>query len=210
MTEDTRTERTSTGRTVSLAMSPRDLINIGMFAALYVVVVFGVNMLGFINPVVMLVALAASMVIGGIPFMLLLSRVQHAGMVTVFAVIVSGLLVLTGHPPISFLVATALALVAEVIIWAGRYTSGAADVLAHAIYTIWFVGPLLPLFYAREEYFAEAGMQQMGQDYIDQMDQLLSPAVLVGFCASTFVFGLLGGLLGRRLISKHFSRAGLA
>lgn len=191
-------------------MVPRDLNNIGIFAALYLVIVFAINMLGFINPAVMLVALAASMVVGGIPFMLFLTRVKHAGMITILGVIVSGILLLTGHPPISFVLTVALSLIAEAIVWAGRCRSKIASVLAHTVYTVGFVGPMLPLFYAREDYYTSAGMQQMGQTYIDQMARLLSPAVLIGYDISTLVVGFLGALLGLRLMSKHFTRAGLA
>lgn len=210
MPHNTTPTTSALARSFTVRMSPRDLINIGMFAALYLVIVFAINMLGFINPAVMLVALAASMVAGGIPFMLFLTRVKHAGMITIFGVIVSGLLLLTGHPPISFALTVALSLVAEVIVWAGRYRSRIASVVAYTVYTVCFVGPMLPLFYAREDCFASAGMQQMGQTYIDQMDRLLSPAVLIGYDVSTLVFGFLGALLGLRLMSKHFTRAGLA
>lgn len=83
-------------------------------------------------------------------------------------------------------------------------------VLAYTVYSLWYCTPLLPIFYARDEYFADPAMQQMGQDYIEQMKDLLSPTVLAVFSASTVLFGLLGGLLGLRMLRKHFEKAGLA
>ncbi|MGP4101707.1 MptD family putative ECF transporter S component [Nonomuraea sp. KM90] len=65
-------------RRLDLRMSPKDLVNIGVFGALYLVIVYALSMLGFINPPVMLVALAASIVAGGIPFTLFLTRVPTA------------------------------------------------------------------------------------------------------------------------------------
>lgn len=194
----------------SVRMSARDLINVGIFAALYIVLVYAITMLGFVNPAVMLVSLAASIVAGGIPFLLFLTRVRHAGMITVFAVITAGLLMLTGHPPVSFALTVLLALAAEVIVWSGRYESRWASVLAYTVYAVWYVGPMLPIFYAREDYFLGASVQRMGPDYVEKMAALLSPAVLTGFCVSTVVFGFLGGLVGLRLLRKHFTRAGLA
>lgn len=195
---------------LDVRMSPKDLINIGVFGALYLVIVFGINMLGFINPTVMLVAFVASIVAGGIPFMLFLTRVRHAGMVTIFAIVTAGLLVLTGHPLVSFVISIVCGLVAEVIIWIGRYGSRRLSVLAYAVYSVWFVGPVMPIFYDREGYYADPSMQMMGAEYISQMQALLSPAVLIAFDVSTIVFGLLGGLLGLRLMRKHFEKAGLA
>ncbi|WP_327582912.1 MptD family putative ECF transporter S component [Nonomuraea sp. NBC_00507] len=197
-------------RRFDVSMSPKDLINIGVFGALYLVVVFGINMLGFINPAVMLVALVASIVAGGIPFMLFLTRVRHAGMVTIFAIVTAGLLMLSGHPLISFLISVGCALVAEAIIWAGRYRSRGLSVLAYAVYSAWYAGPMMPIFYDREAYFSGPSMQMMGADYVSQMQALLSPGVLIAFDLSTIVFGLLGGLLGLRLMHKHFEKAGLA
>lgn len=201
---------TQSSRRIDIRMSARDLINIGVFGALYIATVFAINVFAFINPLVMLVALAVSMIAGGVPFMLFLTRVRHAGMVTVFAIITAGLLALTGHPPICFAITVACALVAEVVLWLGRYRSRTMGVLAYAIYAAWYIGPLLPIFYARDEYFSSPGMAQMGPRYLEEMERLLSPAVLIAFDLSTVVFGLIGGLLGVRLLRKHFQRAGLA
>ncbi|GAA2826053.1 MptD family putative ECF transporter S component [Nonomuraea rubra] len=204
------TTATPAGRRIDVRMSPKDLINIGVFGALYLVVVYAISMLGFINPPVMLVALAASIVAGGIPFTLFLTRVRHAGMVTVFGIITGGLFLLTGHPPISFAITVACALLAEVVIWAGGYRSRRLSVPAYAVYSAWYVGPMMPLFYARDDYFSSPSMQMMGTDYVNQMQALLSPGMLLAFDVSTVVFGLLGGLLGLRLTRKHFAKAGLA
>ncbi|MEO3808186.1 MptD family putative ECF transporter S component [Sphaerisporangium sp. B11E5] len=195
---------------MTVRMSPKDLITIGIFGALYLVTIYAISMFGFINPMVMLAALVASIVAGGIPFMLFLTRVRHAGMVTVFAIITAGILMLTGHPPISFALTIVLALIAEAILWAGRYQSRRMYVIAYAVYSAWFAGPLLPLFYARDDYFSSPSMRMMGADYSAAMDALLSPAVLIAFDLSTVVFGFLGGLLGLRLTRKHFEKAGLA
>lgn len=108
------------------------------------------------------------------------------------------------------MITVACALVAEVVLWLGRYRSRTMGVLAYAIYAAWYIGPLLPIFYARDEYFSSPGMAQMGPRYLEEMERLLSPAVLIAFDLSTVVFGLIGGLLGVRLLRKHFQRAGLA
>ncbi|MGW1677355.1 MptD family putative ECF transporter S component [Saccharopolyspora sp. NPDC002376] len=194
---------------IDLRMSPRDLISIGIFGALYIVTVGLFNLLEFINPVVTLVSIAAGIVAAGVPFMLFLTRVRHAGMVTVFAVIVTGFMLLIGSPPVGLVIGVLAALVAEALLWLGRYRSRKMSVFAYAAFSIWFSGLFLPLFYARDEFLSSAYMKEMGADYIAQLDALLSPAVLIAFDLSTVVFGLLGGALGLRLLDKHFRKAGL-
>ncbi|WP_431952184.1 MptD family putative ECF transporter S component [Nocardia lijiangensis] len=200
----------SAGRRVDFRMSPRDLIDIGVFGALYVVTVGIFSLLEYLNPVATLVSVAASIVGAGVPFMLFLTRVRHAGMVTVLAVLVSGFMLLIGGPPIGFVVGIAAALIAEVLLWVGRYRSRQLSVLAYAVFSTWFVGLFLPLFYARDEFLSSPSMQEKGADYTEQLDALLSPAVLLTFALSTLVFGLIGGVLGLRLLDKHFRKAGLA
>ncbi|MEU4730554.1 MULTISPECIES: MptD family putative ECF transporter S component [unclassified Streptomyces] len=194
---------------IDIRMSPRDLINIGIFGALYIVTVGVFNLLEFISPVMTLVTSGLSIVAAGVPFMLFLTRVRHAGMVTVFAVIVSGFMLLIGSPPIGFLIGVTAALIAEVLLWMGRYRSRQLSVFAYAVFSTWFAGLFMPMLYAREEFLSSPYMEGMGAEYVDKLDKLLSPAVLIAFDVSTLVFGLIGGALGLRLLDKHFRKAGL-
>ncbi|MEU7010166.1 MptD family putative ECF transporter S component [Streptomyces sp. NPDC046332] len=199
-----------TDHRIDVRMSPKDLIDIGVFSALYIVTVGVFNLLEFISPVMTLVTSAASIVAAGVPFMLFLTRVRHAGMVTVLAVIVTGFMLLIGSPPVTLLVGVVAALVAEVLLWAGRYRSRYLGVLGYAVFSTWFAGLFLPMLYAREDFLSSPYMEAMDSDYVARLDDLLSPGVLIAFDVSTLVFGLMGGVLGLRLLDKHFRKAGLA
>ncbi|MEU6755473.1 MptD family putative ECF transporter S component [Streptomyces sp. NPDC046685] len=194
---------------IDIRMSPRDLINIGIFGALYIVTVGVFNLLEFISPVMTLVTSGLSIIAAGVPFMLFLTRVRHAGMVTVFAVIVTGFMLLIGSPPITFVIGVVAALIAEALLWMGRYRSRQLSVFAYAVFSTWFAGLFMPMLYAREEFLSSPYMEGMGAEYVDKLDKLLSPAVLIAFDVSTLVFGLIGGALGLRLLDKHFRKAGL-
>jgi len=209
MTTSTPTE-TERGRTLSVAMSARDLITIGIFAALYVVLFFAVTMLGFLNPVMMLGSLALSILVGAIPFLLFLTRVKHAGMVTLFAVVLGAVFTVTGYPAVAVATVIGLSLVVEVILWVTRYGSRWAGVASYAVFAAWYATPLLPLFYAREEYFSSPSMARMGPEYTAGLDAFLSPGVLIAFNVATVVLGLVGGVIALGLLRKHFTRAGLA
>ncbi|SCK41124.1 energy-coupling factor transport system substrate-specific component [Streptomyces sp. WMMB 714] len=194
---------------IDVRMSPKDVINIGIFAALYIVTVGVFNLLEFINPVMTLVSSAISIVAAGVPFMLFLCKVRHGGMVTVFAVIVTGFMLLIGSPPVTLLVGVVAALAAEAVLYVGQYRSRKLSVVAYAVFSTWFAGLMLPMLYARADFLSSPYMKEMGPEYVSQLDSLLSPAVLIGFDLSTLVFGLLGGALGLRLLDKHFRKAGL-
>lgn len=190
--------------------SARDLITVGVFAALYTVVVFAFNFLGFLNPITMVLGLLLGLVAGGVPFMLFLTRVHRPGMIVLLAVLFGAVLLLTGHPIVAIGWLLALAVVAEVIMWLGRYRSRVAAVAAYTVFAMWAAGQLFPLFYDRAGFLQGAGMQEMSADYVDSLDRLLSTPVLIGVELATVLFGLLGALLGVRLLDKHFRRAGLS
>lgn len=200
----------TTSERFSLRMSARDLVNIGIFAALYTVITFAVTMLGIINPPMMLVATGLSIIAGGVPFMLFLTRVDHAGMITVFAVVAGAVYTLMGTLPIAYLLMVVLALVAEVVVWFGRYRSVIAGTVAYAVFSIWFFGPVMPLLYARDDYLNHPGMQSAGADYVAGVDALFSPTVVIAVAIGSAICGLIGGAFGARLLRRHFVPAGLA
>ncbi|RFS45594.1 MptD family putative ECF transporter S component [Micromonospora craniellae] len=194
----------------SLQMSALDLVNIGIFAALYIVVTYAIAMLGVISPLVALLTLPLAIIAGGIPYMLFLTRVKHAGMVTIFGVLVGGLMFLTGHPWISFVITVVVSLLAEAILLAGRYRSQWHAITAFAVFSLWYIGPMLPILTNPDEYYSSASMQAMGDKYVDDMRELFTTQVLAAYCVAVVVAGVLGGLLGAALLRKHFRRAGLA
>ena len=200
----------SGGSRFSLAMSGRDLMTIGIFLAIYIVLYFAITMFGFLNPVMMLVTLGLSIVVGAIPFMLFLARVKHAGMVALFTIVLGILLLVIGFPPLSIGILVALAVVVEFVLAATGYRSRWAGVLSYTIFSVWNTAPLLPLFYDRQGYFSSPSMSRMGPEYTARLDAFLSPGVLIGFDIAAVLLGLIGGVIALRLLRKNFARAGLA
>ena len=200
----------SGGSRFSLAMSGRDLMTIGIFLAIYIVLYFAITMFGFLNPVMMLVTLGLSIVVGAIPFMLFLARVKHAGMVALFTIVLGILLLVIGFPPLSIGILVALAVVVELVLAATGYRSRWAGVLSYTIFSVWNTAPLLPLFYDRQGYFSSPSMSRMGPEYTARLDAFLSPGVLLGFDIAAVLLGLIGGVIALRLLRKNFARAGLA
>ena len=200
----------SGGSRFSLAMSGRDLMTIGIFLAIYIVLYFAITMFGFLNPVMMLVTLGLSIVVGAIPFMLFLARVKHAGMVALFTIVLGILLLVIGYPPLSIVILVALAVVVELVLAATGYRSRWAGVLSYTIFSVWNTAPLLPLFYDRQGYFSSPSMSRMGPEYTARLDAFLSPGVLIGFDIAAVVLGFIGGVIALRLLRKNFARAGLA
>lgn len=210
LSQERRRPEPSARRRFSLSLSARDLLNVAIFAVIYLVVVYAINMLGFINPVVMLLALLLSTIVASIPYMLFLTRVKHAGMITLFGVVFGLFSGLTGLGWIAAGVTVLASLIAEVILWAGRYRSRWAAIWASTVFSLWYVGPMIPLLIDREEYLRGPELSTSGPEYVAAFDRIVSVPVIWGYDVATLVCGFLGALLGAALLKKHFVRAGLA
>lgn len=197
----------------SLRMSGRDLVNIGIFAVIYLVVVFSINMLGYINPIVMLFALLSAAFIAAIPFVLFLTRVKHAGMVLIFGVVYMLIFVMMGHSAIGAFIGLIAAIIAEVFLYFGRYQARWSFVAANAAWTLWMVGPMILMILDRSTYLNSKEMVTMKEQnphWVEQFESLFTWKAVLLLDAGLLVCGLLGGLLAVFMLRKHFQRAGLA
>ncbi|MBR0511840.1 MAG: MptD family putative ECF transporter S component [Ruminococcus sp.] len=188
-------------------MKGKDLINIGFFSAIYFVIVFIVAMLGFIPIFLPLLAVIVP-ILGGLPFMLFLTRVKKFGMIWIMSVIMGLLMMLTGMswPPLAVSVVSGL--VAELVYKSGNYRRAAKAVVTNAVFSLWVAANYLPLFFSAEKYWSTR--QNFGQDYIDTVTKLMPTWMCPVMFAAAFVCGIIGGLLGKALMKKHFEKAGIA
>ena len=188
-------------------MKGKDLINIGIFSAIYFVIVFIVAMLGFIPIFLPLLAVLVP-ILGGIPFMLFLTRVKKFGMIWIMSVIMGLLMLLTGMswPPLAVSVVSGL--LAELVYKGGNYQSASKAVITNGVFSLWIAANYLPLFFAAEKYWSTR--QNFGQDYIDTVTKLMPTWMCPVMFVVAFVCGMIGGLLGKSLMKKHFEKAGIA
>ncbi len=188
-------------------MKGKDLINIGIFSAIYFAILFVVAMLGFIPIFLPLLAVIVP-IIGGIPFMLFLTKVRKFGMIWIMSIVMGLLMLLTGMswPPLAVSVVSGL--LAELVYKSGNYQRASKAVLTNGVFSLWVAANYLPLFFAAEAYWASR--QNFGQAYIDTVTKLMPTWMCPVMFAVAFVCGILGGLLGKSLMKKHFEKAGIA
>lgn len=190
--------------------SARDLVNVAIFAVIFIIVSYAVGMIGIISPLTWLLIVPVSIVANGVPFMLFVTRVRHPGMVTLFGLVVGLFFLLSGNTLVSTVGIGVVAVLAELVLWAGRYRSRWAAIWAYTIFSLGFFTPFLPLLYDREGYFSSPGWTAMGEEYVRASDALLTGPVLGGLALAIVVAGFVGALVGSSILRKHFVRAGLA
>lgn len=185
----------------------KDLINVGIYTAIYAVITVALSMLGYI-PIFMPLICVLGPIIGGIPFMLFLTKVKKFGMIFIMTIIMGILMLLTGMGYYALLVGIVTGLLAELAYKSGGYKNARKAVLASGVFSMWVWANFIPLFTNIEGYFSTR--QDFGQEYIDTLTSLMPPWMCPVLLAASFVSGIIGGLVGKSILKKHFIKAGIA
>ena len=198
----------SVASTASPAPSPsegkvlkgRDLINIGIFTAIYFVIQFVFMLCGGIHPALWVFMPALDGLFAGIPFMLMCAKVQKPGAVVIMGLIVALIYFATGmFTPLILAMMAASCVVAEVIRAVARYRSFLGNAVAYAVFGLGMCGSPLPLWVFHDSFVSQIAEQGMGADYLASLDALSTTPMLIAMFAVTIVAGLAGAyiVLGR-------------
>lgn len=188
-----------------------DLMNIGIFFVINVVAGVVIAFIG-ITPITYVMITSIQALILGIPMMLFLAKVHKPGMVSIFLLLggLSSLLLGLGIWPL--LLSLIMAVFAELVLRAGNYRNATNSVIAYAFIAVTPTAAYIPLFFTTLNYIKSSDMEtKYGANFADgltsigQMTWLFLIIVIV-----TFACGILGGILGQRIFTKHFQRAGIA
>lgn len=187
----------------------KDLITVGVFTALYFVVIFVVACLGFI-PIFMALMPLIGPIFAGIPLMLYFSKIKHFGMVLITSVIIAILMFITGHPYPIFIFCIGAGFITEFVLKAGKYESIKYCVIGSATFSLWLLGMVIAFFFGfREAYFASL-VDGYGHEYVEQMMSYTPTWMFFAMIIMCLVGGTIGGLLGAKILRKHFRKAGMA
>ena len=187
-------------------LTGRDLINIGIYSAIYFVISLALAFTGLI-PVMLMLLSSMYGLICGIPFMMFLTKVKKPGMILIMSTLMGILMFVTGMTwmPIPFSILTGI--ISELVYRSGEYKSMKAAVLTAGVFPLWACGNYLPLFFQREQYFADRA--SYGPEYVESVMRMTPGWMFPVLLVLTFAFGILGGLIGKKLLKKHFIKAGI-
>lgn len=183
----------------------KDLMTVGIFTALYLVVIFVAMMVGYI-PVVIPFLGGIMALVGGIPFMLYLSRVNNFGMISLTGILSGLVFFLMGSGPSVIVFGIVFGILADLIIKNKGYKNLKKLKLGYAVFSLWTIGFNIRMYVDRANYFASQ-VEQYGQEYVDKL-MLLTPSwTLPLSIIATFILGYVGAVLGTAMFKKHFNRA---
>ena len=185
----------------------KDLINIGIFSVIYLVGLFVIGApLGFLVITYLAFPFTVSLILG-IAVMFLLAKVQKPFGLFIFAAIPGCLMTLMGHTPVVAIHSLIVAALAEIVRKVLGYNTAKGSIVGYSIMSLWLCGAFWQIFLLKDQYFALTE-KMFGADYARELTNLpwwIMPILYV----TAFLGGLLGGLLGKKVLKKHFEKAGL-
>ncbi|NMA83925.1 MAG: MptD family putative ECF transporter S component [Epulopiscium sp.] len=188
-------------------LNVKDLITIGIMTVLYLVAAFASGMSGMILPVFTVFLPAVSGVLGALAFMLLVTKVGKFGAVTLMGTSMGILFTLMGQHWICIPFGLVFGFLADVIIKSGEYKQFKKVLTGYCIFNNWIVGSMLPMWFMREEYFAK--FEKAMPEYIDIIRSLTANYMLPVIVVLGIAGALVGGFFAKKLLNKHFKRAGI-
>lgn len=192
----------------SKRMQAKDLINVGIFTAIYFVIFFAGMMLGYIPIFIPLLGLVCP-ILCGIPFMLYLTKVKKFGMVTLTGIILGLLNVLIGAGVLVLIFGVVFGVLGDLVLKAGKYQSWKFTLLGNGVFSLWIMGYVSRMFLTRTEFFAFLE-SNYGAEYTAALASYTPTWTFPVLFVVTFIGGILGALLGKAVLKKHFEKAGIA
>lgn len=186
----------------------KDLITIGVFAA--IILISGSILGGFlaINPLLTFYFPIAAAILPGTPYLLLLAKVPKRGVIFMVGVI-GGVLAYTMGMHWAMAIGGVIAsFIADLVAGIKKYRSSSFNVLSYIIYCFGAMGTYFAYFINKEAWINYM-LKTSPADYIEKMETAASPKVLIIMVLGTVIAALISGFVGKKLLKKQFEKAGI-
>ena len=191
-------------------LQTRDFISVGIFSLIYAAVAFVVGGLARMTPITfpfmpMVVALFT-----GTVFMLYVAKIPKRGAIIILGIIAGILLLITGMFWMMSAFFIVLGIIADFICASGQFKSFKKNMAAYCLFALSPMGAYVPMAVMPAQ-FAEF-MNKKGDisSFAGVIDAIgaqwwVIPLMLLG----TVLCALAGGYIGKKLLKKHFEKAGI-
>lgn len=188
----------------------RDLITVGIFSALYFVINFAFMLLGGLHPLLWILMPGLIALFAGIPFLLMCAKVQKPGAVLLMGLITGLIYFVTGQFTLIILITFVIACgLGELIRACTHYSSFKGNAAAYVSFSLGMIGSPLPIWVMREDFLAQISSQGMPAAYVETLETLSSPAMLIVLILAPLIGAVLGAILAKGMFKKHFAKAGM-
>ncbi|SHI72368.1 energy-coupling factor transport system substrate-specific component [Clostridium cavendishii DSM 21758] len=189
----------------------RKLITIGVFNALLIVVFFGLAFtIGLFPPILVVIPIIISLV-GGIIFMLMIAKAEMPGIFIISSALL-GLTLLTMAPGgVMGICIFVMGIIGEIIFTIMGRKKFISAATGFACYMLGFaLGEYIPFVFMKEAYIAQESAK--GSESLQILKTCLGMVdfnTMILLSVLTIIASYLGSLWGKKLLHKHFEKAGI-
>ena len=199
-------ELTTDTRQDEKKMRTKDLIYAGAFGAIYIVLMLIVVLATSAIPILYIIAPFTVGVVCATVYELCVLKVRKFGPALILGVLFA--LVACSGNILGMVLAVAAALLAELIILAGRYRSKKLFLLSFLAFNLNMVCPYTMLYFHRDEFMARS-VSFYGQGFADELAKYAVNGLAFLQIGLALVGAAVGVLIASKLIKKHFEKANI-
>jgi len=196
----------TTANAKSKKMKTKDLIYAGAFGALYIVLMLILVMSSGMVPILYVLAPITVGIFCGTVYELCVLKVRKFGPALIMGVLFA--LVACSGAWYCMVTAIATSLLAELIIYLGKYKSKKMYLASFVVFNINMSCPYMIMFFSRD-FFIQRARDYYGDAYADGLLNLMTPGLWFYIVGFSIIGGILGALIASKLIKKHFNKAGI-
>ncbi|MCR5027851.1 MAG: MptD family putative ECF transporter S component [Fibrobacter sp.] len=186
----------------------RDLVYVGVFGAIYTIIVFMLACLGYIPVCMPLLPFIMGIALG-IPMFLFYSKIDRPLLGCFLVYFIFGLMTFLSGRNLPCFIAAMIAGAVVGIVLKSLPKNMKSLTIAYTISGIVPSSVILPLWVMHDEYIKTTS-QMADQAYIEFLEKLSSSNwPIVGIYIGGFIGSFIGALIARRAMKKHFKRIGL-
>lgn len=184
----------------------KDLVTIGVFTVIYFVLMFSVGMIGVV-PILFLVYPTILGLVTGTPIMLFMAKVRKPWALFILGMISPLVMFAMGHTYVLPTISLIVMILAELIRRKGGYKSFKYEMISFAVFNTWICGSLMQMLLAKKKYIELSMM--MGKDYVQTLERLITYPNMALVYIGAILGGIGGAYIGRKILKKHFIKAGI-
>ena len=183
----------------------QDLISIGVFTAIYfVLVTIATFATSAIIPGLSYVLIPAVLaLISGCVYMLLVVKIQKFGAITIMGLVMSIFFFSSGHFILSFVTNIVFAIIADLIGYISKYKNKAMILLSYIVFSYGLMGHVLPMWFLKDQYVSNLVARGKDAVYIERLFEYINMGTFRLCIVAILIGAIIGGLFGIKMIKKQ-------
>lgn len=183
----------------------KEVITIGVFTAIYFAINFVFMILGGFHPLMWILMPGFIALLGSIPYMIMVQKVQKAGAIIIMGIIVAIIYYLTGQFSLIIIISLGLASIsAEIVRYMSKYKGYKGNAFSYALFSLGMVGSPAQVWILKEQFITKMIENGMPSDYVNTLESFINTPMLIVLIVTPFILGLLSCVILKPFLGKHF------